>query len=238
MFRSDASDLPRRATLPAKFAVADGSVLSSTKPWRASRVERATKRALDVALAAILLVLLSPLLLAIAISVALSSGLPVIYRQWRLGRDGKAFTFFKFRSMRRGADRALDRHLRSDAAAQAEWQVFQNLGADPRVTPTGRILRQLSLDELPQLWNVLKGDMSLVGPRPCMERQASLHADGWAHYCALRPGITGLWQVSGRNRLTYRQRVELDVEYVDRWSLALDLVILVRTFRAVLAGGG
>lgn len=238
MFRSDASDVPHRAVPRAKTTASDGPVLWSTRPWRASRVERATKRALDVALAAILLVLLSPLLLAIAISVASSSGSPVIYRQRRIGRARRAFTFFKFRSMRQGADRALDRHLRSDAAAQAEWHVFQSLGADPRVTPTGRILRRLSLDELPQLWNVLKGDMSLVGPRPCMERQASLHADGWAHYCALRPGMTGLWQVSGRNRLTYRQRVELDVEYVDRWSLGLDLVILARTFRAVLAGGG
>jgi len=106
------------------------------------------------------------------------------------------------------------------------------------VTRTGRILRRFSLDELPQLWNVLKGDMSIVGPRPCMERQISLHAKGWEHYCAMRPGMTGLWQVSGRNDLTYPQRVELDVEYVNKWSLGLDFIILLKTLRAVLAAGG
>nr|WP_251010750.1 sugar transferase [Variovorax paradoxus] len=178
------------------------------------------------------------MLLTIAVSVVCSAGFPVIYRQRWLGREGRPFMFLKFRSMRNGADRALEQHLRTSAAARSEWDAFQHLAADPRVTRTGLILRRLSLDELPQLWNVLKGDMSIVGPRPCMERQVSLHAMGWAHYCAMRPGMTGLWQVSGRNRLTYQQRVELDVEYVDKWSLALDLIITVKTFRAVLAGGG
>lgn len=207
-------------------------------PWRAGRLHRGVKRAMDIAISAALLILLAPLLLVIALSVGCSTGLPVIYKQRRIGRDGQAFMFFKFRSMKQGADRALEQHLRTSAAAQTEWEAFQNLTVDPRVTRAGLILRRLSLDELPQLWNVLKGDMSLVGPRPCMERQVSLHASGWAHYCALRPGMTGLWQVSGRNRLTYRQRVALDVEYVDRWSLGLDLFILAKTLRAVLASGG
>jgi lipopolysaccharide/colanic/teichoic acid biosynthesis glycosyltransferase len=193
---------------------------------------------MDIVLALALLIVLAPVLLAIAVCVACSSGFPVIYRQRRIGRAGKPFTFFKFRSMCRDADRVLDQHLRASAAARTEWGDFQNLNSDPRVTRVGAMLRRLSLDELPQLWNVLRGDMSLVGPRPCMERQVSLHADGWAHYCAMRPGMSGLWQVSGRNRLTYRERVALDIDYVERWSLGLDLLILVRTSRAVLAGGG
>jgi exopolysaccharide production protein ExoY len=238
MFRSDASDAPRCTASRTAPTGSGESTPRHDNPWRAGRRQRAVKRALDISLSATLLVLLSPLLLAIALSVAFSTGLPVIYQQRRIGREGRPFMFFKFRSMRHGANRALEQHLRSNPVARTEWNAFQNLTADPRVTPTGRILRRLSLDELPQLWNVLKGDMSLVGPRPCMERQVSLHATGWAHYCALRPGMTGLWQVSGRNSLTYRQRVELDIEYVDRWSVSLDLVILAKTIRAVLAGGG
>lgn len=109
---------------------------------------------------------------------------------------------------------------------------------DPRITPIGRLLRLFSLDELPQFWNVLLGDMSLVGPRPCMERQRSLYSRNWDDYCAMRPGITGLWQVSGRNRLSYAQRVELDAHYVNNWSLGLDIKILCRTFAAVVAGDG
>jgi exopolysaccharide production protein ExoY len=207
-------------------------------PRRDSRLHRGVKRALDIVIAAGLLLLLSPLLLAVALCVACSSGLPLIYTQKRLGYQGRSFRFFKFRSMRNGADRALEQHLRASPSARGEWNAFQHLVEDPRVTRTGRILRRFSLDELPQLWNVLKGDMSIVGPRPCMERQISLHAKGWAHYCAMRPGMTGLWQVSGRNDLTYPQRVELDVEYVNKWSLGLDFIILLKTVRAVLAAGG
>ena len=238
MFRSDATGSPRpTATHPSPAQYGQPAPMA-VNPRRESRFHRKTKRALDITVSAGLLLFLSPLLLTIALSVVCSAGFPVIYRQRRLGREGRPFMFLKFRSMRNGADRALEQHLRTSAAARSEWDAFQHLAGDPRVTRTGLILRRLSLDELPQLWNVLKGDMSIVGPRPCMERQVSLHAVGWAHYCAMRPGMTGLWQVSGRNRLTYQQRVELDVEYVDKWSLALDLIIMVKTFRAVLAGGG
>lgn len=119
-----------------------------------------------------------------------------------------------------------------------EWMKFQKLKHDPRVTPFGHFIRRFSIDELPQLFNVLKGDMSLVGPRPCMGRQRSLYGDGWAHYCAMRPGITGLWQISGRNRLPYSTRVELDMKYVANWSLWLDMKILLGTVQAVIQGEG
>lgn len=239
MFRSDASGAPRRfASHPPPAPERAKAAPLSANARRDSRLHQGVKRALDIAISLGLLLLLSPLLVGVALSVAFSSGLPLIYTQKRLGHGGRSFRFFKFRSMRNGADRALEQHLRASASARGEWKAFQHLAEDPRVTRTGRILRRLSLDELPQLWNVLKGDMSIVGPRPCMERQISLHAHGWTHYCAMRPGMTGLWQVSGRNRLTYDERVELDVEYVDRWSLGLDFIILLKTLRAVLAAGG
>ncbi len=238
MFRSDASGAPRPFASPPPAPEHAKAAPLSANPRRDSTFHRSVKRALDIVIAAGLLLLLSPLLLAIALCVAFSSGLPLIYTQKRLGYQGRPFRFFKFRSMRNGADRALEQHLRASPSARGEWNAFQHLAEDPRVTRTGRILRRLSLDELPQLWNVLKGDMSIVGPRPCMERQISLHAKGWAHYCAMRPGMTGLWQVSGRNDLTYPQRVELDIEYVNKWSLGLDFIILLKTLRAVLAAGG
>ena len=140
--------------------------------------------------------------------------------------------------MVRNSDDVLDEFLSRSDMARTEWDTFQKLEKDPRITPIGVVIRKLSLDELPQFWNVLKGDMSLVGPRPCMERQRSLYGRGWPHYCAMRPGITGLWQVSGRNRLSYARRVELDVEYVTNWSLWLDIKILLRTVRAVISGEG
>src|SRR4029453_17329560 len=143
------------------------------------------------------------------------------------------FRFYKFRSMVHDSDVVLDLFLSSNDMARTEWDTFQKLEKDPRITPLGQVIRKLSLDELPQFWNVLKGDMSLVGPRPCMERQRSLYGGPWETYSAVRPGITGLWQVSGRNPLSYARRVELDMEYVNNRSLWLDIKILLKTFRAV-----
>ena len=165
-------------------------------------------------------------------------GAPVHYWQMRLGRGGKAFRFYKFRSMCLNADGMLERHLATHPDARVQWRRYQKLDDDPRITPLGRFLRRTSLDELPQLFNVLKGDMSLVGPRPCMERQRTLYGPHWSRYCDMRPGITGLWQVSGRNRLTYAQRVELDMTYASEWSLWLDVKIMVRTVRVVLTHDG
>lgn len=208
------------------------------RPRQLPRIQRSLKRVVDIVGALVFFVLLGPIYLLVAVGVLLSMGRPVHYFQTRLGQGGKRFRFFKFRSMVRNSEHVLDEHLSRDDMARTEWATFQKLKEDPRITPMGQIIRKLSLDELPQFWNVLKGDMSLVGPRPCLERQRSLFGAQWHHYCAVKPGITGLWQVSGRNRLSFAKRVELDAYYVDNWSLWLDIKILARTVGAVLSGDG
>jgi Undecaprenyl-phosphate galactose phosphotransferase WbaP len=196
------------------------------------------KRALDIVLGGGLLLVLLPLLVLIAVGVWRSSSGPIIYSQPRAGRRGKPFRFYKFRSMVTNSEEFLTSFLESNPGAKSQWEEFQKLEDDPRITPFGRFIRRSSLDELPQLWNVLKGDMSLVGPRPCMVDQRVLYGRHWVAYCAVRPGLTGLWQVSGRNKLTYQQRVALDVDYIRRWSPWLDIKILLRTVRVVLTGDG
>jgi lipopolysaccharide/colanic/teichoic acid biosynthesis glycosyltransferase len=208
------------------------------QPRRLSTVERAAKRAIDIVGALAFFVLLGPLYLLVALGVRLSMGSPVHFGQVRLGAGGQRFRFYKFRSMVRNSETVLDEFLSRNDMARTEWDTFQKLDKDPRITPVGNFIRKLSLDELPQFWNVLKGDMSLVGPRPCMERQRSLYGRDWDHYCAMRPGITGLWQVSGRNRLPYAARVQLDAYYVTHWSLWLDIKILLKTFVVVSTGDG
>jgi lipopolysaccharide/colanic/teichoic acid biosynthesis glycosyltransferase len=183
-------------------------------------------------------VFLGPLYLFVAAAVFIGMGGPVHYWQTRLGQDGRPFRCYKFRSMVRGSDGVLARHLAQDAAARTQWEEFQKLENDPRITRFGRVIRRFSLDEMPQFFNVLKGDMSLVGPRPCMVRQRNLYGRSWAHYCHMRPGITGLWQVSGRNRLPYADRVAFDARYAAEWSLRLDAQILARTLWVVLSGDG
>ena len=200
--------------------------------------QRALKRSVDIVGALAFFVFLGPLYLLVAAAVRISMGRPVYYWQTRLGQGGRPFRCYKFRSMVTGSDEILAGHLAYDAVARARWERFQKLDDDPRVTPVGRVIRRLSLDELPQFYNVLKGDMSLVGPRPCLARQRSLYGPYWTHYCYLRPGITGLWQVSGRNRLPYADRVALDARYAAQWSLQLDAKILARTFWVVLSGDG
>lgn len=200
-------------------------------------IENSLKRAIDIVGALTFFLVFGPLYLVVVVCVRCQGGGPIHYQQQRLGKDGKLFVLYKFRSMVPDAERVLEDFLASDAKAQAEWATFQKLKNDPRILPVGRFLRRFSLDELPQFWNVLRGDMSLVGPRPCMERQRSLYGNAWEHYISVRPGLTGLWQVSRRGELTFAQRVELDVEYITRWSLWMDLRILVRTVGAVVFDG-
>ncbi len=161
-------------------------------------------------------------------------------RHERIGRDGAPFPCLKFRTMVRDADRVLEEHLARDPAARAEWQAQRKLARDPRVTAIGNLLRRSSLDELPQLFNVLRGEMSLVGPRPVVRVELEEHYAGEAGslYCRVRPGVTGLWQVSGRSGVSYRERVRLDTEYVRTGSLMLDVAILCRTPWAVLRARG
>ncbi len=199
---------------------------------------RLIKRVADIAMSVSLALILSPLLLVIACLVKLGSPGPCLYGHRRCGRNGRAFLVWKFRSMVQNADRVLDFHLTNDPSLRSEWNSGQKLSHDPRVTPIGRFLRKTSLDELPQLWNVLTGEMSLVGPRPIMQEEISRYQEDFVHYGRVKPGVTGLWQVSGRNRLTYQERVRLDVYYVRNWSPWLDIYILARTAKAVCKGDG
>jgi lipopolysaccharide/colanic/teichoic acid biosynthesis glycosyltransferase len=201
-------------------------------------MQDAAKRVLDIAGAAALLLLCLPVFLVIAALVRLDGG-PAFYAHERVGRGGRLFGCLKFRSMVADADRRLADLLDRDPQARAEWEATRKLKADPRITAIGRFLRASSLDELPQILNVLAGQMSLVGPRPVQAAElAVFYGPAAQHYMAVRPGITGPWQVSGRNDTSYAQRVALDVAYARQPSLLGDLKILLRTPMAVLARRG
>lgn len=196
------------------------------------------KRALDIFGAAVGLVLLAPFFLIVALMVRADGG-PAFFAHQRVGRGGKLFGCLKFRSMVVDSQARLEALLASDPAARAEWDATRKLKNDPRITRIGRFLRSTSLDELPQLINVLRGEMSLVGPRPVLEAELDrYYGASAAHYMAVRPGITGLWQVSGRSETTYESRVALDVSYVSQPSLMADIAILLRTPVAVLSRRG
>lgn len=200
-------------------------------------IPRLIKRTFDMVLSGCLLVLLSPLLALLAIAVR-TSGRSIVYGHERIGRDGKVFWCYKFRSMYDHSDQLLRDYLRDNPAARSEWQKDYKLRKDPRVTPVGAVLRKTSLDELPQLWNVLRGDMSLVGPRPVVREELLRYRDKQGFYYRVRPGITGLWQVSGRNDVTYEERVNLDTWYSKNWSLWYDIVILFKTLGVVVKRSG
>jgi exopolysaccharide production protein ExoY len=210
-----------------------------TRPrGRLPALQPALKRALDILGAAALLTVLAPVMLVIALLVRRDGG-PALYAHRRVGKGGASFGCLKFRSMVIDSDARLAELLARDPAARAEWEATRKLKNDPRVTAVGRFLRASSLDELPQLLNVLRGEMSLVGPRPVIQAELDAHYGvAAAHYKTVRPGITGLWQVSGRNDTTYEQRVRLDVSYVARASLIEDLRILFATPVAVLRRRG
>jgi Undecaprenyl-phosphate galactose phosphotransferase WbaP len=196
------------------------------------------KRLIDIVVSALALVLLLPLFLVIAILVKLFDPGPIFYGHVRLGFRGKDFVCWKFRTMVSDADQILDHYLAQNDTAALEWARAQKLKRDPRVNRLGAFLRRSSLDEIPQLWNVFVGQMSLVGPRPIVVGEISRYGDAFADYTSVRPGITGLWQISGRNNTTYASRVRLDSLYVKSWSLGLDLGILAKTLPVVLTGKG
>ncbi len=196
------------------------------------------KRVIDIVISFIGLVLLFPFLCVIALLVATNSHGNIFYRQKRLGKNRRVFEILKFRTMVPEADRVLHEYLAQNPDRQAEWNAYQKLKNDPRITPVGRFLRRFSLDELPQLWNVLKGEMSIVGPRPIMINQQDLYGPSIQHYVRVRPGITGIWQTSGRNLTSFLARTEYDVEYVMNWSIWLDIYILARTFWVVIRHDG
>jgi Undecaprenyl-phosphate galactose phosphotransferase WbaP len=199
---------------------------------------RIVKRMLDLAFVAAASFVALPLVAIVAAAIKVTSPGPVFYGQRRYGRGGGPFIAWKFRSMVDNATQALEDHLNSDPSLREEWNLSQKLKRDPRVTPFGRFLRHTSLDELPQLWNILIGEMSLVGPRPIVASEIARYGADFALYKKVTPGLTGLWQVSGRNLLSYEQRIGFDLYYVRNWSIWLDLHILARTVKTVLRADG
>lgn len=199
---------------------------------------RIAKRAMDVSITGLALLLVSPILLLVAVLIKLDSKGSVFYRQKRLGQDGVRFPALKFRTMHGDGERRLAEVLERDPRLRSEYETFHKLTVDPRVTRVGRVLRKYSLDELPQLWNVLVGDMSLVGPRPYLEREIPEMDQKEAIILRVKPGITGIWQVTERNASTFERRLHMDVEYVRSWSPWLDIYVLARTIPVVLGGTG
>lgn len=196
------------------------------------------KRFFDIALVVLSLPFILPLLLGIALLIKINMGGPVLYGHKRIGLDGKVFRCWKFRTMVQDGDAVLAEHLALYPAERELWTTQRKLMNDPRVTRLGGILRKLSIDELPQLLNILVGEMSIVGPRPVVADELAMYGRCAQHYLRTRPGLTGLWQVSGRSNTTYQHRVTLDRVYVSRWSILLDAWIILRTVPAVLASRG
>lgn len=199
---------------------------------------RIVKRALDLLTVIFLAPVLLPLFGIIACCIRLTSRGPIFYGHTRIGNGSRMFKAWKFRTMVRNADAVLKSYLADHPALEEEWRTTQKLKNDPRVTPLGKLLRRSSLDELPQLINVLTGEMSLVGPRPIVAAEVEKYGECYTSYCRVKPGITGLWQVSGRNNTTYNERITFDQYYVLNWSVWLDLHILTRTVHTVLTGDG
>jgi exopolysaccharide production protein ExoY len=208
------------------------------RPRKASLAGEFAYDVLNRLAALFLLVLLAPVLLLVAGAIRLTNPGPILFGHYRVGRGGRLIKVLKFRSMRVDAQQRLAELLATDVKARAEWERDFKLSHDPRVTPIGRFLRRSSLDELPQLLNVLKGEMRLVGPRPITAQELRRYGSARWHYLSVTPGVTGLWQVSGRNELSYAERVELDRYYVDNRSWLLDLNILCRTVLVVTTGRG
>ncbi len=207
----------------------EGGRLAAARPW-----QLAIKRTIDVIGATLALLALSPVLLITALAVRLNSPGPIIHRQIRIGQDGEPFVFLKFRSMYVDAE-----HLKKSLSQynEAEGPIFK-IKRDPRITPVGRLIRKLSIDELPQLFHVLSGQMSLVGPRPHLPEEVAVYDGEARRRLAVRPGVTGIWQVSGRSDLDFDTWIAMDLEYLDHWSLRLDLNLMLKTFAAVLSGRG
>jgi len=196
------------------------------------------KRMMDLIIAVLGLFLASPLLAMIALLIKAESRGAVFFRQWRIGEGGRKFLLYKFRTMYDHSDHFLDDYFRGDPTQRISWEQFQKLHNDPRLTLMGKFLRHSSLDELPQLWNILIGEMSLVGPRPILLDQREIYGPAYHTYIEMRPGLTGLWQVMGRNRVSFAERAQLDVYYARNWSLKLDLNILLRTVLVVIRRDG
>lgn len=230
---SKAGGQVRVQVVPAPLAPPERALVRM--PRRSGIYRNFFKRAFDILAILAALPVVFPVILGLAVIVAREGGRP-FYSQLRVGRGGRSFRMWKLRSMVTDADQRMEAYLEANPEARVEWDSTQKLRNDPRITRFGHFLRRSSLDELPQLWNVLRGDMSLVGPRPMMLNQRDIYP-GKAYY-ALRPGVTGYWQTAGRNRTTFEARAEYDAIYDQKLSLPTDLGILARTIAVVLKGTG
>lgn len=206
--------------------------------FAAIRANGVGKRAFDVVSAFCGLVVLAPVLLTVGLLIKLSDGGSALYGHRRVGRQGRTFLCWKFRSMVRNGDAVLAQYLADNPEAEIEWRETQKLTYDPRVTAIGRFIRKTSIDELPQLWNVLMGQMSVIGPRPITRTELDRYGKDRRYYLLVRPGITGLWQVSGRSTTTYDFRIAIDRKYLENWSYSQDAMILWKTVPAVLKSEG
>jgi exopolysaccharide production protein ExoY len=231
-----ASRLPTPVTPPV--AAAEMSEVSNPERVSSAPIGGKAKRCFDVVFAALALVTLSPLLLMIAALIKLSDGGPILFRHKRVGLHSRSFDCLKFRTMVENERQVFHHHLEACPEAAREWAQTRKLKSDPRITAVGSVLRQLSLDELPQLVNILKGEMSVVGPRPVVFKELELYGPHVTAYLKARPGLTGVWQVSGRNDLPYSVRATLDRTYVEQWSFSSDIVIILKTVPAVIASRG
>ena len=220
------------------YSVAGGQVSSVTRRARLSEPAslfryRVIKRILDLCVVALAMPILLPALLLVGTLVKLTSPGPIFFSHRRICRQGAFFSMWKFRTMCVNSSEVLEHYLATRPAAREEWNRTHKLRSDPRISSVGLFLRRFSLDELPQVWNVLTGKMSLVGPRPIVAAEVEKYGRYFDYYIRVKPGVTGLWQVSGRSKLSYDARVKLDCDYVERWSLLRDSRILLATIRSV-----
>ncbi|POF31083.1 sugar transferase [Roseibium marinum] len=215
-----------------------GSRVALRSPRKRFHPALVLKYSTDVVLAFLGLIVLAPMILMVAGVLLVLQGRPIFIFHKRIGKNGNLFDCIKFRTMVRNADQFLEQYLASNPEARKEWEATRKLKSDPRITAFGGILRSSSIDEIPQLFNILRGEMSLVGPRPITTGEAQLYGHRFIDYIAIRPGLTGLWQVSGRNEISYNARVELDARYVAEQSFVGDMVIILKTIPAVLARRG
>ena len=224
-----------------------GPMLHRSDPVRQALVEsrpfsvglaRAVNRAFDLIVATLAVIFVAPIMLAAAVAIALERKGPILFAHRRLGLNGRVFKVLKFRSMCVDGDRTLAEHLARDEVARVEWEQDHKLRCDPRVSSLGSFLRKSSVDELPQLFNVLAGEMSIVGPRPITDAEVVRYGSLFEAYCSVRPGITGVWQVSGRNDVSYQRRVEMDALYARKKTILLDLRLLLATIPAILQRRG
>ena len=224
---------------PSRAWAPDPAPESSTTRVGLSTFGFVLKRIFDLASVVVILALFGWLMLIIAALVRMSGGKKVIYGHTRVGRHGRLFQCLKFRSMVSNSEEVLRNLLETDPDARAQWERDFKLKNDPRITKIGRFIRKTSLDELPQLWNVIKGEMSIVGPRPVVQAEfEQYYGDAKGHYLAVPPGLTGLWQVSGRNDLDYAERVELDKSYVEKSNVFYDFIIVMRTVKVMVVRRG